>query len=203
MNQTITTYQLYFVAVFIGLAITACGGRNSTEKTQSDSLATYQPDTLERLLLIPGQSAGPFELGASDSLLYKRLGKPDFSNAGMGKAVLMWDTDTNTFYPLSVFTSRDMGNDETARIQQIRITSPYFETQEGIQIGDTLSKISATYPKLLRKVETYPGNGGTYTIYDTDEGIAFELDPADRCVAIIIHKAGVSIPTYEPLREQQ
>jgi len=186
-------------AAFIGLIFAACGGQGSgTHQTQTDSIATNHPDTPEHLLLVPGRSAGPFALGASDSLLHQRLGKPDFSDAAMGKAVLMWYTDTGSVHPLSVFTSRDMGNDETARIQQIRITSPLFKTDRSLQVGSTLPEISKHYRVQL--VETYEEKGQTYSIYDTDAGIAFELDPNDRCIAIIIHKENTDTTSYLPLR---
>lgn len=196
-----TLFQKYTLAVVIGLTFIACGGQGGTNhQTQADRAPSPHLDTSDSLMLVPGRSAGVFKLGESDSLLHQRLGKPDFSDAAMGKAVLMWYTDTGSSYPLSIFTSRDMGNDETARIQQIRITSPYFETQQSIHVGVTLAEISNTYAKSLRVVETYEENGATYSIYDTDAGIAFEIDPAERCVAIIIQGVDSSMHSYLPLK---
>lgn len=197
-----TIFQKYTLAVIIGLTFIACGGQGGTNHQTQTDRAPKPPhlDTSDSLMLVPGRSAGVFKLGESDSLIRQRLGKPDFSDAAMGKAVLMWYTDTGSSYPLSIFTSRDMGNDETARVQQIRITSPDFETRDSIHVGVTLAEISNTYAKSLRIVETYEENRATYSIYDTDAGIAFEIDPTERCVAIIIHGVDNSMHSYLPLK---
>src|SRR3546814_11578027 len=75
----------------------------------------------------------------------------------MGKAELIWYADTASGYPLSIFTARDMGNDETARIQQIRVTAPAFETAESIRVGATLADIRNHYR--VTAVETYDQGG--------------------------------------------
>ncbi|SKB65888.1 hypothetical protein SAMN05660226_02574 [Parapedobacter luteus] len=186
----------------MGMALIACNERNSrSDDSQADSLAAQQTTVPDSLLLVPGQSAGLITLGDTDSSLLNRLGQPDFSNAGMGKAVLVWRGDTTQGYPLSVFTSRDMGNDESARIQQVRVTAPSFRTRQSIHVGSTHQEIASAYP--LRLTETYDAMGDPYTIYDTDEGIAFEIAPNNRCIAIIIHKKDVSPPSFLPLRDYQ
>src|SRR5690606_20630719 len=101
-------------------------------------------------------------------------------------------------YPLAVFTSRDMGNDETARIQQIRVTSPRFSTAESIHVGTPLAEIQNHYD--VDQVETYGKDDKAYTVYRSAKGIAFEIGPTDSCTAIIIHHADADIATYLPLR---
>ncbi|WP_090606462.1 hypothetical protein [Parapedobacter koreensis] len=180
----------------------ACQGRHSrSDDSQTDTVATQQPTIPDSLRLMPGQSAGTIAINDADSVLFQALGNPDSSNAGMGKAVLVWLGDTAQGYPLSVFTSRDMGNDETARIKQIRITSPSFKTEQSIHVGATHQEIADTYT--LQLAETYEVLGETYSVYDTDEGIAFEIAPNNRCIAIIIHEKTVKIPSYLPLRDYQ
>ncbi|GGG78043.1 hypothetical protein GCM10007415_07560 [Parapedobacter pyrenivorans] len=201
MDYVMTLFQKYILVAIIGLTFIACGGQGGADhQTQTERAADEHFNISDSLMLVPGQSAGAFRLGDSDRVVHRLLGNPDFSNAAMGKAVLMWYTDTDSSYPLSIFTSRDMGNDETARIKQIRITSPHFETQESIHVGAALSEISDAYAKPLRIVETYAGKGGMYSIYDTDEGIAFEVDADDRCIAIIIHEPHTGVTSYLPLR---
>src|SRR5690606_36088458 len=140
-----------------------------------DSAATQHIEIPDSLAIVPGNSVGMFRLGDSDSLVQQQLCHPDYSDAGMGKAVLLWYTDGTSKYPLSIFTSRDMGNDETARIQQIRITSPAFKTGQSLGVGSTLAEIRSQYQ--MTPVETYKTNGETYSVYDSDAGITFELGP--------------------------
>src|SRR3546814_1559870 len=109
-----------------------------------------------------------------------------------------WSSDVCSSDLLSIFTARDMGNDETARIQQIRVTAPAFETAESIRVGATLADIRNHYR--VTAVETYDQGGETYTIYDADAGIAFEVGPDDRCVAIIVHDTGGGTSSYLPLQ---
>ncbi len=186
---------------FIGLVLTACGGHRDTDRTtraDSSTMELHHTAPQESPVLVPGAAAGLFKLGDADRAILQQLGQPDHSDAAMGKAVLIWYTDTANGYPLSIFTARDMGNDETARIQQIRVTSPAFETAETIRVGSELSEIRDHYQ--VTAVETYEHDGGTYTVYDADKGIAFEVGPDDRCVAIVIHRTDGGMSSYLPLR---
>lgn len=195
MNQTRKCLGIFAA----GIVIAACGGGNNTRQTQQDSVTTTSQSLLpDGHLLVPGKSAGTFLLDDADSAVFQQLGKPDFGDAAMGKAVSIWYTDAEPNYPFSIFTSRDMGNDETARIKQIRVTSPRFKTVQSIGVGSSLRDISDAYP--LQIVETYDQNGQTYTVYNVNEGIAFEVDTAYRCVAVVIHQADATIPTYLPLQ---
>ena len=199
MTRSTILSQPYLAIAITALLLTACGGPDDTaHDTDTDSVAAQQATIPDSVALMPGQSVGTFKLGDSDSLLFQRLGEPDFTDAAMGKAVLMWYIDTADAYLLSIFTSRDMGNDETARIQQIRVTSPDFKTGESLQVGSTLAEIGDHYQ--ITAVETYEKGGQTYSVYDSDAGIAFEIGPDDRCVAIIIHLVDANKTTYLPLR---
>lgn len=183
----------------MGFVITACGGNNDSNQTEQDTTTTTSQALLpDNHLLVPGKSAGLFLLGDADSAVFQELGKPDFGDAAMGKAVSIWFPEDEPGQPLSIFTSREMGNDETARIQQIRVTSPRFQTVQSIGVGSSLRDISDAYP--LQIVETYEQDGQTYTIYNANEGISFEVDTTYSCIAVIIHSAGAAIPTYLPLQ---
>jgi len=190
-----------FAIAFSGLTLVACGGHgDANQHTSNDSSAREISEATHagRLPLVPGTSVGAVNLGDADSLIHQQLGRPDHQDAAMGKAVLIWYADTAGEYPLSIFTARDMGNDETARIQQVRVTSPTFETADAIRVGSTLTDIRSRYQ--VKALETYAHAGETYTVYDADAGIAFEVGPDDRCVAIIIHRADAGASSYLALR---
>lgn len=185
----------------LGFTYAACGpGGQRQSQEQLDTTADTESGHISGdILLIPGESAGDIHLFESDSSLLETLGKPDYSDAAMGKALLVWHAGGDSVrYPLSVFTARDMGNDETARIQQIRITSPFYTTAEGICASSTLDEIANHYQ--TEPVETYEHDGQLYTVHDSKQGIAFEVGPDDRCVAVIIHSRDADATSYLPLR---
>jgi|SRR5690606_13506144 len=188
------------VVAISALMLTACGGPNANDRAVGDSITTglVENTDIQQVELVPGIGAGTYKLGDADSLVLQQLGQPDHSDAAMGKAVLIWYTDSAERHPLSIFTARDMGNDETARIQQIRVTSPVFRTADSIQVGSSLAEIRRAYQ--LVAVESYEVAGDAYTVYAAEEGIAFEIGPDDRCVAIIIQPAGGRMASYLPLR---
>ncbi len=159
-----------------------------------------RPILPDSLLIHPGLSVGGIRLMEADTTLVERYGTPAYSDAAMGKAVLLWYTDTSNGQPntLSVFVTRDMGNDETARVRRIRITSPLFETAKAIRTGSALPEINAAYAVELR--ESYETEGVAYSVYDGADGIAFELDPTNRCVAIIVRAKEDTTANYLPLR---
>jgi len=188
-----------FIAI-IGCASISCAqNAQQSQDTADTSAAPSTAIITEEALVVPGESVGPFHINQTDSVLLDRFGKPDYSDAAMGKAVLAWYmTNDSPNYPLSVFTARDMGNDETARIRQIRITSPYYTTREGLCASSSLAQVSSQYH--TERVETYEENGQRYAVHDTKQGIAFEVDPRDSCVAIIVYATDAQPQTYLPLR---
>lgn len=201
MKYNMALFRSFLATALLGLIFTSCGQHGNKDRhTRTDRTATGLPRAAspESLALVPGVSAGTFKLGEADSSVYQQLGRPDYSDAAMGKAVLLWYTDTAEGHPFSIFTARDMGNDETARIQQIRVTSPAFKTAESIHVGSPLTEISAHYQ--IELIETYENDGDSLTVYDSDRGIAFEIGPDGRCVAVIIHSADADATTYLPLR---
>lgn len=189
---------LFVVAGFMYISCGPNGQHQSEDTADTTSNATTTLIT-DEALVVPGESVGPVHLNQADSTLLDKFGKPDYSDAAMGKAVLAWYmAGDSPSYPLSVFTARDMGNDETARIRQIRITSPYYTTSEGLCASSSLEQISAQYN--TEQVEAYEKDGQRYTIHDTKQGIAFEVNPNDSCVAIIVYAPGTGISSYLPLR---
>lgn len=189
MQHPMTRINYCITLALSVLLLSAC---NDSRKTTDTA-----PTDPELLLLVPGESAGPYRLGDADSLLHQQLGNPDYSDAAMGKAVLFWNIDPINGYTLSVYVTRNMGNDETARIKQIRTTSPFFETAEAIHVGSSLADINNQYQ--ITPVETNESDS-TYSIYKTNEGIAFEIGSGELCTAIIVHHPDDAPISYLPLR---
>ncbi|WP_374163330.1 hypothetical protein [Arcticibacter sp. MXS-1] len=145
-------------------------------------------------LLVPARSAGQTKLNAKTEELVKRLGKPDGGDAAMGKTVSVWFNDHDSLSnSLSVYSVRSSPPDESYKIRQIRVTSPAFKTPEGLHTGSPIGEIRRAYP--LTKTESYKDKGKRYALYDSEQGIAFEVGPDSSCVAIIIHEKGLDRQT--------
>ncbi len=202
MNNT------YFSAAILSglLGLASCHSPGSDGQAHSqDSLAQIHKTDMAAAktdsswLLIPGVSAGKTKLDEPGDSVYKRLGKPNAGDAAMGKAVAFWYADgDSTGNVLSVYTSRDMGNDETARVKRIRVTSPSFKTNTGLGPGSQKKDIEVGFA--VKPQDSYLKDGKKVTLLDAPEGIAFEVDEAGKCVAVIIHAPNDSFGSYLPLR---
>jgi hypothetical protein len=67
-----------------------------------------------------------------------------------------------------------MGNDETSRVKQIRVTSPWFKVSNKIYAGVPFKIAESVYK--LKKIATFEDKGGKRSIYDDVKGIGFEVD---------------------------
>ncbi|MEX8548580.1 MAG: hypothetical protein V5804_13335 [Mucilaginibacter sp.] len=142
-------------------------------------------------LIVPGKSIGQTKLQEDAVLVYKRLGRPDAGDAAMGKSLATWYAGHRSLgYQTQVFFSRYMGgmDDITSRVKQIRVTSPYFKTAEGIGPGSTLKQINAFFK--VRKTAAFTENKQRYFVYDTFKGIAFESNAGGKCTGVIIYLLG-------------
>jgi hypothetical protein len=183
--------------ILLGVAIVSCNGKKETDETDfvaADSVDT--PAINQRLLVIPGQSIGNIALEQNADKLEAILGKPDLSDAAMGKAWLTWFSkvsDTVTGNELNIYTEYKDNELRGKVVRQIRITSDEFKTKDGIKTGKSLDEISKVYPgiKLIGKYDTntnYP-----VSVYDViEEGIAFEVEN-NVCTGIIVHKKGQKV----------
>lgn len=170
----------------------AADGTVTTATNQADTAkeaATIQPAQL----IIPGQSIGLTRLGEPVDSVTKRLGRPDAGDAAMGKSLSTWYAGHNPKgYRTSIFCSRQMGTDETSRVQQVRITSPWFKTKEGIGVGADSAAITKYYT--LKAAQHFTDNGIAGTEYTSPAGIAFELDKSGHCIGIIVRRPGAGGP---------
>jgi hypothetical protein len=215
--------------LFSVLAITAlyaCNGVNKkdvklTEFKMPDSATATPvtavpvsvPDTLHNAsndTIAAGKSIGYVSIGEKMELVTAELGTPDDGDAAMGKALSIWrskpsgkgaDTVSHT---ITIFSTTNFGDkDEVPRVQNVRITSPFFKTAEMIKCGSTLAFIKLQYPAVKKPIAAYTdeASGEEITIYDDQkQGISFEVNPEGKCVAIGVHKPGKKITdTYLPM----
>lgn len=182
-------------------AATVRDSLQQTNQTHQENDSLQQTDVSADWLLTPGASAGKTVINSNAAGVYARLGKPDAGDAAMMKAVAIWYSNhDSTAHSTAIYTAIDAGNDTVARVKQIRVTSPAFKTRKGIHPSSSLSDIRKMYTA-LKKTETYKSAGKTYTVYDSTEGVAFEIGPDEKCAAIIIHKPGKhSYGTYLKFR---
>jgi hypothetical protein len=206
---------------FIILAAMGLMACNQSAKTNHavDTITTHTPDTVKQdsdtttakkpmvadKLIIPGKAIGQTILGEDAANVFKRLGKPDAGDAAMGKALSIWYVGHDTTgYQTMIYTARQMGTqDDVARVKQIRVTSPWFMTAEGIHNGSTLQQISKLYE--VKKSATFTLKKEAYTIYRSDKGIAFEVGPQDVCKGIVVFDAAsqpgqMYLPFYSDMK---
>lgn len=175
-----------------------------TLNQDNDTAALNKPVTADKLI-VPGKAIGQTKLNEDATEVFKRLGKPDGGDAAMGKALSIWYAGHDTTgYQTMIYTARQMGTqDDVARVKQIRVTSPWFMTAEGIHSGSTLQQISKVYE--VKKSATFTLNKEAYTIYRSPKGIAFEVDPQEVCKGIIVFDAASQpgetyLPFYSDLK---
>ena len=197
------TYKYLITSIAAIAVMASCqpkGGKNYNKTTNPDSSKTAdtsqpadmpgdKPVPLSQLI-VPGISVGQVAINEGSESVHEKLGRPDAGDAAMGKSVSIWYANHDTTgYQTQIYFSRDMGNDETARVKQIRVTSPFFKVTEDLFTGQPF-KTAAGQFKLV-KMGTFSSNGKTYTIYDDKAtGISFEEDADGKCTGITIHNPG-------------
>ena len=160
-----------------------------------DSIPLRAPD----IMIIAGKSIGKVTLGTEASALENLLGKPDLSDAAMGKAWLTWKgkRDSHNNLPeLNIYiTYRDTSMREKI-VRQIRTTSPDFSTGNGLSVYSSFDKLRKEFPG-IKKVAGYQEDGREILMFDDrDKGIAFEFAIAGReliCTGIIVHEKGKGV----------
>jgi hypothetical protein len=204
--------------ILAAMVFAACNQSPETTKAV-DTTTTDKPDTINQYsnttannkpvaadkLIVLGKSIGQTTLNQDAAGVFKRLGKPDAGDAAMGKALSIWYAGHDTTgYQTMIYTTRQMGTeDDLSRIKQIRVTSPWFITAEGIHNGSTLQQISKLYE--VKKFATFTLKKEAYTIYRSDKGIAFEVGPQDVCKGIVVFDAAsqpgqMYLPFYSDMK---
>lgn len=149
--------------------------------------------------IIPGKSIGYFRIRQNTDSVLAILGKPDSSDAAMGKVFMVWKNLPNDKgYSLAIYAQRNMGatDENISRVKKIITTSPRFKTPEGLAVGTTFSDIKKHYN--LKTAGVYSNQKNEITIFDDDaKGIAFDIDNLnDKCVAITVHQPAEGVNSY-------
>ena len=190
---------------FIAL-LCACGQQQAANTTgQPADSAAIQSSSSDRTvspsqLIVPGHSVGHTYLNESTAAVEKRLGLADEGDAAMGKSLYTWyNRHDTTGFQTSIYSETKMGVDDTSRVKQIRITSPWFMTSEGLGVNASLKNIIAA-GYLVTKAASFVEHTHKVDLYDTDKGIAFEIGAENElCSGIIIHEVSRPVSaTYLP-----
>jgi len=162
----------------------------------SDSNTTSKvnpPDS--NYLIVAGERIGKVKIGEDVSSL-EVLGRPDISDAAMGKAWLTWKgkrDEHNNATELNVYTTYKDNTMRQKTVQQIRTTSSDFSTSQNNHVYSSLSEIEKEFPS-LKKAASFNEDGRDIVVYDAvKEGIAFEIASAGQqkiCTGIIVHEKG-------------
>lgn len=150
--------------------------------------------------IIPGERIGNTALGDDPENLLQRLGQPDASDAAMGKAWLVWNSQKRT-HTLAVFTTYADSNMMRKAIRQIRVTSPRFETPEGLHTGSTLLQIKRYFPG-----GKSDATGPVLRYNVATQGISFELEGNGvnaTCTAVLVYPPGGNPVAYLPIPQQR
>ncbi|MBE7171958.1 MAG: hypothetical protein INR73_15330 [Williamsia sp.] len=153
----------------------------------------HVPEISASKIIVPGERIGKTLLGTAAAELERLLGRPDMSDAAMGKAWLTWKgkgSKNGHATELNIYTTYKDSTMREKTVRQIRTTSSFFSTDKGAQVDSSLSFIRQSFPG-LKKVGSYKGGSKTYLVYDDrDQGIAFETvaNNQEICTGIIVHQ---------------
>ncbi|TWR29977.1 hypothetical protein FPZ43_09015 [Mucilaginibacter pallidiroseus] len=207
----------YLIVLALALSAMACKKRKAINFNVQHVDSAIKADSLKALgktdtsempgdakiplaqLIVPGSSLGQSTINESSENIYKRLGKPDAGDAAMGKSTAIWYADHDTTkYATQMYFSRDMGNDDAARLKHVRVTSPAFKINNSLYVGQPLKPAMEKYN--LVKVGTFGHRGNVYTLYDDKKaGVAFDVDGAGNISGITVHEPGRDVKaTYLP-----
>lgn len=186
-----------FAILLIAIIANGCNGKKEAGEADSTGVDTIAESNVNpRLLIVPGQSIGNIKLELKADSLENILGKPDLSDAAMGKAWLTWFSkvsDSVTGNELNVYTTYKDNELREKIVRQIRVTSNEFKTKDDIHTGKTLDEIAEFFPE-IQLIGRYDTNTSyPVSVYDVvDEGIAFETEN-NVCTGIIIHRKGEKV----------
>lgn len=146
-----------------------------------------------------GHNVGSVFLGEDSDSLLQALGKPDFSDAAMGKAWLTWlgkKDEHNNQTQLDVFVTYKDSTMSTRTVQQIRTTSSAYQLADSLHVYSSFQRLQGAYPELVY-TGNYKDEGREIKIYDAAAaGVAFEIVEAGSqriCTGIIIHPRGKAV----------
>lgn len=191
INVRISRFIYCGVTALVLLAACQNSSDSQDGKANAHPIVTRQnPDTLApapaRQLIKAGQSLGQIHLNMTADSVISLLGKPDKQDAAMGTAAMTWYAHHETAGDETDVCTKAIPNDQQPaqhRVKVIRITSAWFKTPEGVQTGMLLKNFKPHY-----QLENIGLNAHGHHLYDdVHRGITFEIDKAQKCVAILVH----------------
>ncbi len=141
--------------------------------------------------IFAGKGIGQLLLGQNFDEALQIEGDPYLVDTTKKTLMLQWkvrSADSVQYYTIATFESTK----SIKKIKQIATTSFNFKTQEQVGVGSTLAFIKVQYPTLKKAIQTVANKvHEQVTIYDdVKEGIAFEINGADKCTVVGIHTKG-------------
>lgn len=198
--------------VLLGLSISflACQSAKKTDKNKADSLtgtASVSTQAVDgRFLVVAGHSVGEISIGEDMEQVGEKLGKPDFSDAAMGKAWGIWygsDSTANGRDEVAIYSTYRDTSMRIKDVKQIRITSNQFKTQDGLSTGATLEDTKLKFPD-IKKLSSYLNEKkDTVVVYDAKkEGIGFEFLKG-KSISVTVHPVNTALnQTYLTLHPE-
>ena len=188
--------------IFLPILFVGCMSCNNSKRSENRNPSSIESGTSQKTveslsLIVAGKQIGSIKLGDDASKIMDSLGHPHAGDAAMGKALDTWILKENGHdATLSIFTSRNMGVEDISKVTQIHTTATLFKDVNGLGVGSSLDAFQSLYQ--LKKFGTYVDNRITYTIYETDKGIAYEFDDNNTCHGVAVHRVDGTVIGYLP-----
>jgi hypothetical protein len=181
----------------------------TTDNPSKDSTAAKNQSSDK--LIIPGKQIGKIQIGDDPETITKNLGKPDSSDAAMGKAWLFWKGERDEHNNKTLLAIYTTYKDNTMREKVVKLiysTSSFFKTSNGLGVYSDLDDIKKQFPA-LQQVSQFKESNSERIIHiytDKDQGIAFETAEArdqQISVAVTIYMPGENLTDiYIPLHPE-
>ena len=168
---------------------------NDSANTSQDSV-----QTTANKIIIPGNRIGDAVLNMNADSLGILFGKPDMSDAAMGKAWITWygkkRDEHNNKTELNIYTAYKDSNMRDRSVQQIRTSSSYFSTDNNIHVYSSLEDIQRAFPN-AHKIDQNAEDAKRFVVYDdVQQGVAFQIVSANNsniCTGIFVHLKGKKV----------
>lgn len=169
---------------------------NLNTEVSAEQTTPKEMEIADSKKIIPGERLGSLVLNENSTAVFDSLGKPDFGDASMGKAVSTWGKNPDAV--LTLYTTMKMGVEDFSRIKAIRSLSSDYRTEDNLGVNSTIAELKRYYR--LDYAGKFAYNGKHYSLYTTNKGIAFEIGMNQKCHGILLYNKNTDITaTYLPI----